>query len=279
MNVGQFPQVLEKLKMKLKNLYMCGREELQPGRLDALSSLEESVTAGGSLDGRDIGNNLVERVVKCFKEEWSGPLLITLNVQICRGHLTEINGAVGKSSAVKICQKILGTVFCIIEHYQKHVQAASSKTSTVLLCLSQIKTILPLFLSGIEKECALIQKYSAQCLLECLERIQKESCEKSDLSCSEFIDLMDSALCELDELAENTSEWMTSHVEKMGTLKTLVDELLCHSMSTAQVAANEDDRQNILRKAQVVNISTYLNLSTVYTEAGSHYAQLREKRG
>lgn len=237
----------------IKEMYAKGVDGLLPGGLCALTTLQNSALSSNvTLDKQhQLGDGVLEGTLKCFAENWRGPLLVTLNVEICRSHLCGLTEVTDKAEVATICKKVLDTVGFIVNHYSSHCKN-QAKTSTILLCLNQIKNCLPLFLVGFEKHCYLVQKYAANCLMECLDRIQKESCQATVLSCSEFIDLMDSALDLLDDLIENTREWMADFQDRELKLKDIIDELLCHSMSTAQVAATNEDKENILNKSQKV---------------------------
>lgn len=234
-------------------MYVKGGDELQPGGLCGLTTLQDSlISCELTTDKqREIGNQIIESTLKCFTEKWRGPILVTLNVEICRSHLMGLANVINKPETMKICKKVLDTVGFVVNYYSSNCKN-QAKTSTILLCLNQIKNSLPLFVIGFEEDCGLVQNYASNCLMECLDRIQKESCEATVLSCSEFIDLMDSALNLLDDLIENTREWMADFQERVQNLKEIVDELLCHSMSTAQVAATAEDKETILNRSQKV---------------------------
>jgi len=226
-----------------------GHEAVEPGRYDALDDFSKTFTNYQALP-RSRAEEMLRLVFNCLNDNWKGPFLVNIYVEVCKDHLNQLQE--GTQSEKKKWFDFLKSLAFVILHY-KAIVPRKHGISVASLCFDQIRVTLPMLVIGIMKNIKVIKDYTSKCLMECIETIQKESCEASTIACSEFLDVMDAALNLLDEVIDDCNEWKAKIEVKTNSLKHLIDELLCYAMATAQVADGESNMNLISIKSQAVS--------------------------
>lgn len=208
----------------------------------------------------EYGRSLISSLLKLIGKKGCGILIIETYIKICLktlGDLTNYQNFESDTNNFKLLLEGLSSTANLLKKYW-NIVFMENQRSSVMLCLSQISKCLILLLKMIKEDNKEIRKYFIDRLMQCFNKILAEVHNEEDLpprACgSEFIQLMDSSLHILTQLNRDIDvvTLVETAEESLTTLKSLIDELLCHAMSIAQVTHIENDYKSIVSTSQKV---------------------------
>ena len=209
---------------------------------------------------------VLSSILKLLGKKGCGILMIESYIQACLKALNDMSSKCGNNvdvsshlNSFKLLIEGLSSTTKVLKKYW-HVIFLQSQKNSIMLCLSQICKGLPFLLKMIEAKNDHVKKYILDRLIQCFNKMLDELHTDGELlgsnnPGSEFIQLMDSALYILSQLSRDTIDYLTLveiSKDSAKSLKPIVDELLCHAMSIAQVTGNEGDYKSIIASSQKV---------------------------
>ncbi|CAH0552695.1 unnamed protein product [Brassicogethes aeneus] len=166
-------------------------------------------------------------------------------IQKCRNFVQSLNAKISTNKEIliwfkELCEYFVSLINLIVEN---RLKLKKHQIETLLLHLKQLSTLLSLFINIFvrESEVKLVLTEARNCtikqLLYCLDAVEDSlTNDNKNETTANFIDWMDKSLDKIAEMHEANGHEMQIYKEA----KLVIEEVLCHAMSIAQVALPED---------------------------------------